>query len=147
MAVLQESDWTTFNIQDVDVSLNGLSLRGLSNDDVCIKYKYDEERAKMHETIDNKVTIVYTNSKMATVSLTANNLTKTWQTLVAFSNAQMSGLLIVQCPKSILTLTGATVVDLGEGAYGKDVSKTEIVLRGSLTIAPIGTDVVEIPTL
>lgn len=147
MAVIQESSWTDFNIQDVDVSLNGFSLRGLMNEDVCIRCAYDEPRANFKESIDNNIVIVHTNSKLGSVTLTTSNVTKTWQTLIAYLNAHMSGELLIQGPKSKCTLRGATVVNPGEVAYGKMVSNTEVVLKGVLDILPIGEDIVEISTL
>lgn len=148
MSLISEKDYQAYNVQDVDVTINGFSLRGLMNVDECIKIKYNEQRYSIKETIDNNSIGVMTNSKQGEITFATNFMTNTAKAMLGLLVSKTIALVTISVPNHILiTLTGSHPSDIGTISLGKNLNDQEITFLGILNILPLGEAVPEIPAL
>ena len=148
MSLISEKDYQAYNVQDVVVSINGLEMRGLMNNDECIKIQYNEERYTIKETIDNNTIGVMTNSKQGKIIFSTSFMTNMAKAIFGLLALKTIAVITISVPNHILiTLTGAHPSDIGTLTIGKNPSDQEITFLGILNILPLGEAVPEIPAL
>lgn len=148
MSLISEKKEQSYNVQDIVVSINGVEMRGLMNNDDCIKIQYNEDRYTLKETIDNNIISVMTNSKQGKITFSTSFTTNTAKAIFGLLALKTIATITISVPNHILiTLTGAHPSDIGTITIGKNPSDQEITFLGVLNILPLGEAVPAIPAL